>query len=151
MAFKDFLESKIMTRILIGALVIATLLLVFRLGMWAGYQRAETSHFWAESYPIMFGVPPPPGAEDFMLRPTMEGINSHGLSGTVLKNESGGLLLDTGTVERTILINDDTKIRRGVQDIRAQDINMNDHAVIVGEPDREGQIIAHFIRIFPNQ
>jgi hypothetical protein len=135
----------------IALFLIATLILllaVFQLGMMVGFRKAAFTLHWNEHYqqnlvgpaPRMFE---PPNSDAY--------INAHGVSGKVLRNEGMQLILqDRDALEKSVRMNDRTLIRRLRDGVSSSRIMIDDHVIILGEPNSNGEINAKFIRILPS-
>lgn len=126
----------------IGIAEILLLVTVFGFGVFAGAQRARFSYRWAENYHRLFGGPPLFGGRDF--------IDGHGVFGQILKIENNTLTVkDRGEIEKSIVVSDQTTIKRGPETIKASDLKVDDKIVVIGSPTKTGQIKAKMIRVFP--
>lgn len=145
MNIRSLLKSKPYTILLssIGALLL--LLLVFKAGEIVGYKKATFSYRWAENYHRNFG-----GPREGIFRPQEPGfINAHGISGSIIKIDGDTLLLKgQDGMEQTVHTSPNTTIRRGRKSLLLTDLHIDDHIVVVGEPDTQAQIEAKFIRVF---
>lgn len=147
MDLTKFLQSKKFRVALyvIAALVIA--LVVFGAGMAVGFKKANFSYRWGENYHRNFGGPRGGFLRDFDGRDL---INTNGVSGQIIKIAGPTLVIKgRDNVERIVLVNATTVIRRFRDTISSVDLNVNDIVVVIGEPNDAGQIDAKFIRVMP--
>ena len=142
----NFLESKIVRTILwiLGGLIV--LVVVFGLGIAVGYDRAGFASGFDQNYFRIFYGAAPGGPVGLMAPPMPVAI--HGVVGTVIdlgistisvENQQGN--------EQSVTISSSTAIRNGNDNIMIGDVAVGDQIAVIGEPNSEGQIDAHFIRI----
>lgn len=142
---KKVFESKISFRILcvLGILIVA--LLIFSAGVTVGFRRASFGHAWGENYERNFGMTPNRqmfGRDNFP--------NANGAIGKIIKIELPTLIVqDKNNTEKVILIKDDTKIQKMMNEVKTSDLAVDDYVVVIGSPNSQGQIEAKFIRIMP--
>jgi len=148
MDINNFLESKLFKGIIIGILSLIVLLFVFRVGMFIGSKRAEFAFKWGENYHRNFAGPRGGFFEGFMGR---DFIDAHGIFGQIIKIDGSELVIkDKDSVEKVVLVKNDTTIRRFRDDVKLSDLKVNDYIVIIGDPNDAGQIEAKLIRIMPS-
>ena len=134
--------------VVVGAVIL--LLLVFKVGVFVGYKKASFSYKWGENYHRNFAGPREGffgdlkcvlGDKDF--------IDAHCIFGTIIKID-GNIILIKGkdNVESAVLVSNTTVIRRGRKTIKPADLKTDDHIVIIGSPNDQGQIEARLIRLF---
>jgi len=139
-----------LTWIIIGLLTIVALVSVFGLGVFVGKKKAEFSYRWAEHYHQMFAGPRFGffGKWRGFLRE--EFIEAHGSVGEIIKIEGNNLIVKgKDNIERVIVVNEKTVIKRGLKDIKISDLKVGDVIVVIGSPNDKGQIEAKLIRVFP--
>lgn len=125
---------------------LAVALLIFQAGVYVGYRKAAFSYRWGENYSRNFGgrppgFPPPPMGHEYM--------EAHGTSGSVIKVEGDDIVIkDDDDVEKTVVTNAGTVIRRRAQTLKISDLKVGDSVVVIGSPDDQGRITANFIRVF---
>jgi len=128
----------------IGGLVV--LLLVFGAGMAIGFKKANFSFRWGENYHRNFGGPRGGMFNDFMGRDFM---NAHGNAGSIIKVDGNTLIIKgQDNVEQTIVVSDQTMIRRQQDNLKVFDLKVDDRVTVIGSPNKEGQIEAKLIRVF---
>lgn len=139
-------QSKHFKELLLGLGVIIILFGVFGSGVFVGFHKARFSYGWGENYHRAFGGPRGGFIRDFGGH---DFINGHGTVGTVIKVESGSLIVkDRDNVEKTINVSQATTITRGHDKIQLSDIKVDDRVVIIGAPKNDGTVDAKFIRLF---
>lgn len=142
----SFFQSKYFKGVLVGILCLIVLLMVFKVGMYVGFRKANFSFRWAENYHRNFGGPPRGFFPDFEGR---DFISGHGTAGTVIKVNSNSLVVKDGNgVEKTIVVTDQTTIKKGMITVKLSDIALENHVVIIGTPKDDGTIEAKLIRVF---
>lgn len=109
----------------------------FGVGQLVGYRKAKFSYDWSEQYDTNFGGPRRgmfgmPGEEMFP--------NPYGVAGTVIKVRDNTL----------IVVGLDRREKSVIVDAQLQLPKIGNQVVIIGEPNDQGQIVAKFIRILPN-
>ncbi len=131
--FKKYFESKTFRVALYavgGALVAA---LIFHAGVAVGYRKARFSYRWGENYHRMMG---------------RDLLNAHGTFGKIIKVDASSILVQgRDDAEKTILVKEDTVIRRFRETITFGDLQVDDAVVVVGKPNNVGQIEAKLIRV----
>ncbi len=147
---KDFFgsksrELKIVVGIL-GGIIVA--LMILQAGIFVGYRKAAFSYRLGDNYyqtfnghrgNLMMGFP-----QDGSLP------NSHGAIGKIVKIELPNfVVVDVAGVEKTILIESDTAIRKFRNEIKPNDLKVDDYVAVIGSPNDQSQIEARFIRVMP--
>ncbi len=155
---KPFVQSRVFMGITVGVATVALAIAIFDIGVVVGVRKATFSYAWGENYHTNFAGPRAGFMggvmDDFMGAGLIEG---HGVSGRILKVDasSGGqvalVMQGMDNVERIVIAGDDTEVRYLDRDGAPNDIQDNDFAVVIGEPNDAGQIEAKFIRIVPEQ
>jgi len=150
MKLKEIFQSIAFKRIATVLGIIIATLLVFQAGMFVGFKKAGFSYNWGDNYYRTFdghdrkGPPMMPGmqGDNFM--------NSHGTIGKIIKIELPSVFVqDMDKSEKSILIKEDTSIRKFKDDIKAEDLKIDDTITVVGTPNENSQIEAKLIRILP--
>jgi hypothetical protein len=122
------------------------LLLVFQLGMFVGYRKANFTFRWGDNYHRMFGGPQGGFMRDFAGRDFTSG---HGVAGQVVQVEDGLLIIKgSDEIEKIVTVKPETIIRRGRQTIKLSDLKIDDRLVVIGVPQDDGSIEARIIRLF---
>jgi hypothetical protein len=159
-----FFQSKTFKRATLGVAAFIILLIVFGLGTFVGFRKANFSYQWGENYHQNFAGPRGGFFGDFGGR---DFINAHGVIGQIIKIDpstgstsspqaSSGqaatlVLKGMDNIEKIILIKDDTIIERLRETLKPADLKVDDTVVVIGQPNEAGQIEAKFIRIMPPQ
>jgi len=142
----NFFESKVLVGILYGIGIVIVLALVFSAGISVGFRKAGFSRAWGENYERNFGThsmrPPLFDKENFP--------NAHGAVGKIIKTELPTIIVqDKDQIEKVVLIKDDTKIQKRREEIKQEQLTVDDFLVVVGSPNDRGQIEAKLIRVMP--
>lgn len=148
-AKKVFWDTKKDRTISIIVLSVVGGLIIFKLGMFAGYHKAlfsyqsDNRHFMFSSSGVAGGMMlPAPGfaREEFS--------TSHGATGRVVSVSLPTFVIASpDNKERTIMVGDRTMVRRFQNTVPATDIRADDFTVVLGNPDDAGRIQAKFIRL----
>jgi hypothetical protein len=138
-------ESKISVKILYVVGTVIVLILIFSAGVSVGFHKASFGRAWEENYERNFGMMPGRpvlGKDNFP--------NAHGAIGKIIKIELPTIIVqDKDNTEKVVLMKDDTKIQRMMQELSVNDLTVDDFVVIIGSPNNQGQIEAKFIRVMP--
>lgn len=147
MDLQSFFKSKTFTGILIGLGVAIGALILFNLGTFVGYQKANFSYRWSDNYERNFTGP----RQGFM--EGMKGqdfIGSHGVVGQIIKIDGESLVIKgQDNIEKIISLAPETAIHRFRQSIKTADLRAGDLIVVIGDPDNSGRIAAKLIRVLP--
>jgi len=130
--------------IIVGS--IGILLIVFALGIYVGYTKATfVSDRGSNYYRDFLGGTPGLG----MGASGMPGA-THGIIGTVIEVASTSLVVrDNDNDEESIALPSDITIRMLDRTIDPGGIVVGDKIAVIGDPTSNGQIDAHFMRVFP--
>ena len=155
-------QSRVFKRVTLGVAAFIILLIVFGLGTFVGFRKANFSYRWGENYHQNFAGPRGGffgdfGGKDF--------INAHGVIGQIIKIDpstgstsspqaSSGqaatlIIKGMDNIEKIVLIEDDTIIERLRETLKTTDLKVDDTVVVIGQPNDAGQIEAKFIRLMP--
>lgn len=142
----QFLKTKKVKYIIVAFCLLIAMLLVFKAGKFVGERRVRFSYDWAENYQRNFAGPRGGFMRDMMGR---DYINAHGIFGTILQIDNNTLVIKgQGDKELTVVTDGSTVMKRGVANILAGDLKIDDRVTIIGRPDNQGQIVAKLIRVF---
>jgi len=152
--FIQFIHSKTYTAIALSVALVAVIVLIFSIGMYAGFHKARFSYQWGENYHKNFGGPRGGLFRDFGGKDL---IDASGVAGQIMKiNPSTGsgqaatlVIKGRDNTEKIILVKEDTTIMRFKESVKLADIKLDDFVVAIGEPNDQGQIEAKFIRTMP--
>lgn len=145
---KKVFESKILIRTLyaIGIFVIAVI--IFSIGLVAGFHKESFEHNWGEHYLENFGMMPPAPSNGMGMNYIP---NAHGAVGKIINIALPNIIVqDKDGTEKVILTNDDTVIQKSRTAITSSDLRVDDFVVVIGTPDDKGVIEAKLIRIIPS-
>lgn len=131
----------------LGFIVVASF--IFKAGVFVGFQKASFGRNWGDNYSRNFGMTPrgPRSMmEDFDNLP-----NPHGAIGKIVKIDESSVVVvdDKDKTEKVILINSDTKIFKMRESIMKENLAVGDFLVVIGNPNKDGQIEAKLIRLMP--
>lgn len=144
-----FLQSRTFRGVLYGVGIAAAVFLVFEAGMLVGSRKAFFSCKWGENYYRNFAgdrgrfrEPPPPFGREMM--------GGNGTFGSVISVNGTAIVVKGGDdVERRVVIDGNTAIRRGHEAIGLGDLRPGERVTVIGEPGDDGTINARFIRVMP--
>lgn len=134
----------------LGSLVI--IFMVFQIGMMAGFRKASFGRDWGENYEKNFGSPnrfinkERGGFGDFGNLP-----NAHGAIGKIIKVDLPTIIVFDGKdqTEKVIILDEKTEIRKMREIVPTEGLKVDEHIVVIGNPNKEGQIEARLIRFIP--
>jgi hypothetical protein len=145
--FKELAESKSFRGILMGIGISVVLLLVFQAGMFVGFRKAAFSYKFGDNYYRAFGDRGPKPFEGKFRDGLIEG---HGVVGKIVSIKLPTFVVSgPDELEKVIVINDDTRIRRFDDTLKDTDLKVDDFTVILGNPNESSQIEAKLIRVLP--
>jgi len=148
MKIDEFINSKKFRIGLYILVAVIILLFAFQAGVWVGYKKAMFSYSWGENYHRNFGGPREGITRRFMSRENF--ANPNGAFGKIIKIELPSIIIQgEKESEKSVLINDDTVIRRFREIIKKEDIKVGERSIVIGEPNASGQIEAKLIRLLP--
>ena len=145
---KEFAQSRLFQRILMGISAVVLTLLIFQAGMFVGYRKAAFTYRFGDNYYRAFGNAGP-GERFFASRggPFPGGlIEGHGVAGKIVSiNLPTFVVTGPDDIEKVILIGDGTRIRRFDTTLSSSDLKVDDFTVILGSPNDNSQIEAKLI------
>jgi hypothetical protein len=142
-----FVPSGVIRIIIIVLAIIAVVLLVFGTGMLVGYKNGTFICHVSDNYLRIFGDEQKERMNGFVPAPLPGG---HGAIGTIVRIQLPSITVaDDHNVEKSVVITDDTLIRRMKGTALPTDLVVGDSVVVLGTPGSEGEIDARLIRILP--
>jgi hypothetical protein len=138
--------------------ILVILLMVFKLGLIVGGRRADFACRWSDSYHRNFGGPKGGFMGDLKDR---DFIDASGIYGQIIKIDNSTSTTTTepavlkiiirgrDNVEKMILVGAGTVVTRLKDNLRPQDLKIDNLVVVIGEPNQQGQIEAKLIRVIP--
>lgn len=125
-------------KIVAGICILVTILLIFQAGIMVGYHKAAFAYRNGDNYYRVFG------REQFDLP------GGHGAVGKIVRLNLPSLTIaQPDNVEKDILIDNQTQVRRSRTVIPAQELAVNSYVIVLGNPNATGQIVAKLIRVIP--
>jgi len=144
---KKILQSKIFLYVVCGIGVAAAVAMVFQAGVWVGYRKAAFSFRWGDNYYRAFGGPRGQFAPGL---PHGDFPDAHGADGRIVRISLPTLVIEgRDGIEKVVVIQNDTDIRRFRDQVAASDLKIDDQVVVIGSPDDQARIDARLIRILP--
>jgi len=149
---KKVLGSKVFHTVVctLGILLVASF--IFQAGQMSGFRKASFGRDWGSNYEMNFGSP--------HMIPKMMGQrfgdfgnlpNASGAIGKIIKIELPTIIVldEKENIEKVVLIDKDTEIRKARESITSNELKIDEHIVIIGAPNSSGQIEAKLIRFLP--
>lgn len=140
-------EPKIFKKVMYGCGILFITFFIFEAGMFIGFHKASFRHDFDDNFSRNFG----PRYRGGMMESMPENFpNSHGVIGKIIKIELPTLIVaDKDSVEKVVVIKDDTKIRYMREEETKDQLKLDDAIVVIGVPNQKGQIEAKLIRVLP--
>lgn len=150
---KKIIESKTFRTIIYTIGVIALVFIIFQAGMVVGFKRASFGRDWGDNYATNFGSP--------LMGPQMMGQrfgdlnnnlpNAHGAIGKIISLDLPTIVVldEKDNTEKSVLINDKTKIIEQRDIVGSSELKVDDYVIVIGNPNSSGQIEALLIRFLP--
>ena len=142
----NFLRSRWFALALKIFIALVAALLIFQLGMYVGFRKANYSFGWGDNYHRTFGGP----AGGFMRG--FEGsdfVNGHGTAGTIASISDDGIIIKGGDgVEKMVTVSAKTSIIKGRTALKMSDLRIDDTVTVIGQPASDGTVNAEIIRVF---
>ncbi len=130
---------------IIGGLFV--LCVTFQLGVLTGYHKASYARDWGDHYGNNFGMERPESFRGMMRGGLPIG---HGATGKVLTVTLPTFIIeDRDGTEKTIIVSSTTIIKSAMQITSSTSITPNALVVVIGQPNKDGQIEAKLIRLMP--
>ena len=147
MSFKDLSQSKTFQGILIGLLIFSVLAIVFQICVGFGHRQARFAGQFMNNFEDNFFGPRRGQLDGFEKGRLPSG---HGAIGEIVGINLPQIIVSgPDALEKTIVINQTTTIRKFQDNIDQSKLSIGDFVVILGNPNESGQIDAKFIRIMP--
>jgi len=139
-------KSKYFNKVILLMVFLIWTGLVFQLGMLVGFSKASFFFKYSDNYyKNIKGKPSMPlGFQDNDLP------RSHGAIGKILQVTFPNLVIeDNDGLEKIVILNNGTIIKKLGQIASTSDITANDYAIVIGSPNDRSEINAKLIRILP--
>ena len=149
MDLKDIHKSKKVQRIIIVLGIFIAILVIFKLGVFAGYHKAKFGARFGDNFNRNFIDPRANGFWKSIPGQNMPG--GHGTVGEIVSiNLPLMVVAGPDNLEKTVVLTEDVHIREFRSEILTSDLKIGDHIVVLGMPNEEGQIEARLIRLVPD-
>lgn len=147
---KNLCNSKKICIAITAILALVLMLIIFQAGMFIGYKKANFSGRFVDNYYRNFEERRH-GNMMFFSNPMYENLpNGYGAVGKIIKLDSSSLIVsDSSNIEKVILLDKNTEIRKFRDSISVNDLKIDDFIVVIGTPNEQGQIVAKLIRVMP--
>lgn len=144
---KNFFEKTSYSKIFVFFVALLVVWIIFVLGVFVGYHKAEFSYSWNENYQggmMNNNSPFAPFMHD------ADDVNPHGSIGQIISVRYPVVMIKgQGSAEQMVIIGSTTVIRFMHGIASTSTIQAGEYAVAIGEPNNQGEIQASFIRIVP--
>lgn len=148
MDFRDIHKSKTVRGVLIGLGVAVLVLVIFQVGMVAGYHKARFGARFGDNFERNFGGPRGGNFGGRLPGPGMPG--GHGAVGEIVSVSLPQIVVaGPDNLEKTVLVATSTMVREFRDEITADQLKVGDLVVVLGNPNDEGQVDAKLIRLMP--
>jgi hypothetical protein len=148
MDINNLFQSKTFKIVVLCIVVFIVLFFVFSLGVFVGTQKANFSFRWAEQYHKNFAGPANGFFQEFT---TNDFLDANGVFGKIIKVSDPTIIIKSrNDVEKIILVNEETAIKKLDRTINISDLNIDDDIIAIGNPNDNGQIEASLIRVMPS-
>ncbi|MBA3789315.1 hypothetical protein H0X32_02890 [Patescibacteria group bacterium] len=145
---KIFIHSRLFAGIIVGVSIVVIVIFVFEAGILVGYHEAQFSSQWGENYEQNFGGNT--GISRVLGMPDGHGPNPHGTFGKILSvSPSAIVIINDQQAEQKILLGTTTIIRSQKNTMGTSSLAAGEYAVVLGEPNMQGEIVAGLIRVIP--
>jgi cell division protein FtsX len=149
MNIKDIAQSKTLRGIIIGIVIVIFAIFIFQAGVFVGYRKADFSGRFGDNYSRAFGGNKIDIKGGF---PQDIFVGGHGAVGKIVRINLPTLVVaDRDNVEKVVIIDNETSVRKFRETSKITDLKAGDFVVILGSPDDDGQIRAKLIRIMPEK
>jgi hypothetical protein len=146
MDIQTFFKSKQFKLVLLALGGLIILLMVFQLGMFVGFRKADFAFRWGDNYYRAFGGPQGGFLRDFEGRDFTGG---HGVAGSIIKIDGSSIIVKgSDNIEKVIVVDGATVISKGRQVIQLSDLKIDDRIVVIGSPKDDGSVAAKVLRVF---
>ncbi len=138
--------SGMVRKIILAVIAVIVILLVFQAGILVGYRKAGFSYRNGDNYYRLLAG----GRHGPLDMLFMDFSDAHGAVGKIIKINLPTLTVeDRSGVEKTVTIESETIIKRGLATIKPTALKTGDSVLIIGEPTNSASIEARLIRTLP--
>lgn len=151
MDIKNIFESKFIKGLVVGIAVFVIALIIFQAGVLVGYKKAGFSSRMGDNYYRAFNNDNSQRRDASMMRGPFDDLaGGHGAAGKIVKiNLPTFIVSSPDGIEKTVLVTDDTNIRQFRETISSKNLQLDQHVVVLGSPNDDGNVVAKFIRVLP--
>jgi hypothetical protein len=145
---KEVLKKSKSNKVIHILVCIFIALLIFQAGMFVGFKKASFSFRTGEQY---FRQMNGRQGDTFLGANRADFSNSHGAIGKIINiNLPNIVVADKDGNEKTIIVSTSTNIRKFREEIRQEDLKVNDIITVIGEPTNKAEVEARLIRVMPD-
>jgi len=149
MNIKDYIKSQAFKGVLVGIFIAIVSLVIFQLGVVVGGHKASFACRFGDNFERNFKDP----KGKFMQRSIPGGNNipgGHGAAGKVISIALPLMVVSSpDNLEKTVVIGSDTQVREFRNSISVDSLKVGDFVIVLGNPNKEGQVDAKLIRLAP--
>jgi hypothetical protein len=146
--FRDIVKSKNFKIAVASLGVLVFTILVFHAGMSFGFHRAKYSLRWGDNYNRIVGRNDKFGMMDRVSG--REFFNPDGSFGKIVKISLPSIFVsDNEGIEKELKISTTTVIRKFKNNLKQEELKLDDFVVSVGKSNEDGSIEAKLIRVMP--
>ncbi len=147
---KSAFQSATTKKILAIIFILIVVIFVFNVGEEFGYHKAEVMEQMSSGYGHTFAPHDMRHNGPFGYL-SDDQTGTHGVAGKVVSmTENKILVADNEGIEKTVLTDSNTIIRKQRDTITEAEIKPDDFVIVIGTPNNSGQITAKIIRIVPS-
>lgn len=148
MSIKEYLKSSNFKGILVGLCLAIVILIIFETGVAFGYHRANFRNHFGDNFNKNFVEPQFREFPNNMMKPSSFSFNCIGPILAI--NGEKIIVSDQDKLEKTVIINKETRIREFQSEIKPADLRVGDQIIIIGQPNSKAEIEARLIRRLPS-
>jgi len=146
----NFLSQKFFVIIIMVVFGLIIALLIFKAGLLVGERKCGFSIRWNDNYHRNFVFQRPGIRPGLMMDNDL--LAASGANGQIIKIDGNTIIVrGLNNVEKSVVVNDQTVIIRFRDAINVKDLSLGEEAVVIGEPNQSGQVVAKFIRVLPKK
>ncbi len=144
------MKSDTLKKIIVGTVILIVALLIFQIGEFVGYKKAAFSYQFGERYYKSTFGRFDSRRNSYMGRMMNDFSETNGAVGRIIKIQFPTLILEgRDGVEKIVSIEASTTIKQLRNDLKSNDLKVDQNIMVIGEPNDKSEIQAKFIRVLP--